>query len=187
MKIGKTLYVIRRDEWRKWLKENYDKESEVWLLLPKKSTGKKKINYNDSVEEALCFGWIDSIQKTVDENSTAQRYSPRKPKTPYSQTNIERLREMVKEKKIIKPVLDSLGDLLDKKFVIPQDILESIKASKKAWTNFQKFSDAYIRIRIAFIDASRKRPEEFKKRLNYFIRKTEENKSFGYGGVEKYF
>lgn len=70
---------------------------------------------------------------------------------------------------------------------MPPDILKAIKANKKAWKNFQKFSQPYIRIRIAFVDAARNRPQESKKRLKYFIETTEKNKQFGFGGIEKYY
>jgi uncharacterized protein YdeI (YjbR/CyaY-like superfamily) len=187
MNISKTLYVTKQTEWRKWLRSNYKTEKEIWLIYPKKTTGKPRIEYNDAVEEALCFGWIDSIVKKLDEESTVQRFSPRKPKAPYSQANIERLRFLVAKKKVVKEVTETLGDILNKKFVIPADILKAIKTNKEAWKNFQQFSDAYKRIRVAFIDGARKRPDEFKKRLRHFVEMTEKNKLFGFGGIEKHF
>jgi uncharacterized protein YdeI (YjbR/CyaY-like superfamily) len=187
MEITQTLYIIKRKDWRDWLKRNYKTKKEIWLVYPKKATGKPRIEYNDAVEEALCFGWIDSIIKKLDEEHTVQRFSPRKPKASYSQTNIERLRSLVSAKKVVKDVADSLGDILNEEFVIPPDILKTIQANPAAWKNFQKFSDAYIRIRIAFIDGARKRPAEFQKRLRHFIEMTEKNKLFGFGGIEKHF
>jgi uncharacterized protein YdeI (YjbR/CyaY-like superfamily) len=187
MEITKTLHVTNPKDWRNWLKKNYKIEKEIWLVYYKKRTGKPRIEYNDAVEEALCFGWIDSIVKTLDEERTVQRFSPRKPKAKYSQANIERLRSLVAQKKVIKEVADTLGDVLNEEFVIPPDILQAIKANKEAWRNFQKFSDSYKRIRIAFIDGVRNRPEEFKKRLRYFIQMTEKNKMFGFGGIDKHF
>lgn len=187
MEITQTLYVTNRKDWRNWLKKNYKTEKEIWLVLPKKATGRPRIEYNTSVEEALCFGWIDSIQKTLDEDHTVQRYSPRKPKAAYSQANIERLRYLVAKKKVIKEVAETLDDVLNEEFVIPDDILKAIKANKKAWKNFQAFSDSYIRIRIAYIDGARKRPEEFQKRLHRFIEITEQNKTFGFGGIERHY
>lgn len=187
MEISQTLYVTSRKGWRNWLKKNYKSETEVWLVYPKKVTGKSRIEYNTAVEEALCFGWIDSINKRLDDDHTVQRFSPRKPKAKYSQANIERLRYLTEKKMVIKEVLDTLGDVLNQVFVIPPDILKAIKANKEAWKNYQKFSDAYIRIRIAYIDSARKRPEEFKKRLRYFIEMTEKNEMFGFGGIEKHF
>lgn len=187
MEISQTLYITERKDWRDWLQKNYKTAAEIWLIYPKKTTGKPRIEYNDAVEEALCFGWIDSIQKKFDEEHTVQRFSPRKPKAKYSQANIERLRSLVAEKKVIKEVAETLDDILNEEFIIPPDILKAIKANKEAWKNFQNFSDSYIRIRIAFIDGARNRPEEFKKRLRNFIEKTEKNKVFGFGGIEKHY
>ena len=187
MDITQTLHVANRKGWRVWLKKNCKTEKEVWLVYYKKTTGKPRIEYNDAVEEALCFGWIDSTVRKLDEERFAQKFSPRKPKSGYSQANKERLRKLIAGGKVMKDVLASLGDLTDEKFEIPADILRAIKANKIAWENFQKFSDSYIRIRIAFIDGARKRPEEFQKRLNYFIKMTGKNKMFGFGGIEKYY
>jgi uncharacterized protein YdeI (YjbR/CyaY-like superfamily) len=187
MEITKTLHVIDRKDWRKWLRGHYKTEKEIWLVYSKKETGKPRILYNDAVEEALCFGWIDSTIKTLDKEHTAQRFSPRKPKSAYSPANKERLRKLVKQHKVIKEVRETLGDILEEKFEIPKDILKAIKANKEAWKNFQKFSEPYKRIRIGFIEGARKRPEEFKKRLRYFIEMTEKNKQYGFGGIEKHF
>jgi uncharacterized protein YdeI (YjbR/CyaY-like superfamily) len=183
----KLLYVAERNAWRAWLAEHYDKEKEVWLIYPKKASGKPRIPYNDTVEEALCFGWIDSRVKRIDENSYAQRFSPRNPKSKYSQANKERLRALVRRGMVLPEVQATLGKVLTEKFTAPQDILKEIKANKKTWENFQKFSPEYKRIRIAFIEGARNRPAEFKKRLKYFIEMTEKNKQFGFGGIEKYY
>lgn len=187
MKITKTLYVTNRKDWRKWLSEHYKTEKEVWLVYYKKATGKPRIEYNAAVEEALCFGWIDSTVKSLDKERTAQRFSPRRPKSKYSPANKERLRKLLKQRKVIKEVRETLGDISEEKFEIPEDILKEIKANKEAWKHFQGFSDAYKRIRIGFIDGARKRPEEFQKRLRYFIKMTEKNKQYGFGGIDKHF
>lgn len=139
------------------------------------------------MEEALCFGWIDGTVRSIDEKRFAQRFSPRKPNSKYSPANKERLRNLLKKKKVIKEVRASLGDVLDEKFTVAKDILDELKSNKQAWKYFQKFSDAYKRIRIGFIEGARNRPAEFKKRLAYFIRMTEQNKQFGFGGIEKHY
>jgi hypothetical protein len=97
------------------------------------------------------------------------------------QANIERLRTLVAQKKVIKEIANTLTDVLNAEFIIPPDILKAIQADKETWKNFQSFSDAYIRIRVAFIDSARKRPDEFKKRLRYFIEMTPKNKQIGFG------
>jgi len=190
VEITQTLYAASRAEWRKWLNKNYKTEKEIWLMFYKKSSGKPRIEYNDAVEEALCFGWIDSIVKKIDDERFAQRFSRRNPKTGYSQSNKERLERLIAEGKVMKDVLaslETLSDISSKEFEIPKDILEAIKENKEAWKNFKKFSETYKRIRIAFIDGARNRPTEFQKRLNYFIKMTEKNKQFGFGGINKYY
>ena len=187
MDVTKTLYVTNRKDWRKWLKKHYQTEKEIWLVYYKKESGKPRILYNDAVEEALCFGWIDSNLKGIDDERFAQRFSPRKPKSRISQANKERLTKLIEQGKVMKDVLESLGDISAEKFEIAPDILKAIKANKKAWQNFQRFSPAYQRIRIGFIEGVRNRPDEFQKRLRYFMKMTENNKQFGFGGIEKHY
>jgi uncharacterized protein YdeI (YjbR/CyaY-like superfamily) len=187
MEIGKTLHINNRKNWREWLKKNYDKEKEIWLVYNNKKSGRARIAYNDAVEEALGVGWIDSTVKKLDENSSAQRFSPRKPGSGYSQANIERLRKLSAEGRVIPSLRPEIEKLLAKKFIFPPDILAKIKANKKAWKNFRKFSPAYQRIRIGYIEGARRRPAEFKKRLNYFVKTAEKNKQIGFGGINKYY
>lgn len=95
MKLGKMLYVKTRKEWREWLEKNHKTEPEIWLVYYRKITGKSRISYNDAVEEALCFGWIDSIEKGIDKERFAQRFTPRKPKSQWSVSNKERVRRLI--------------------------------------------------------------------------------------------
>jgi uncharacterized protein YdeI (YjbR/CyaY-like superfamily) len=187
VEITQTLYVTNPQEWREWLEAHYKTEKEIWLVYYKKGTGKPRIAYNDAVEQALCFGWIDSTLRSLDEERSDQRFSPRKPESKYSQANIERLRSLVAQGKVVDEVVQALGDLLEREFVFPPDILEAIRADKQAWENYQKFSEPYKRICVAFIEGARSRPEEFKKRLDYFIKTTRENKLIGFGGIEKHY
>ena len=94
MEIGKTLYVTKAAEWCRWLKKNHASEPEIWLVFHTKASGKASIPYNDAVEEALCFGWIDSIVKKHGPESRAQRFSPRRPKSPLSEMNKARVRRL---------------------------------------------------------------------------------------------
>jgi uncharacterized protein YdeI (YjbR/CyaY-like superfamily) len=187
MNIGKTIYVKDRNEWREWLEANFNFEKEIWLIYPDRHSGKPRIIYNDAVEEALSFGWIDSTVKRIDEHSSAQRFSPRNPGSEYSQSNKERLRWLIKEGRLHDSMKESVEKVLKTEYVFPPDILKEIKNNKKAWENYLKTSLAYRRIRIAYIDGARNRPDEFTKRLNNFIKKTEQNKSIGFGGIEKYY
>jgi uncharacterized protein YdeI (YjbR/CyaY-like superfamily) len=188
MNIKKTLYVTNGKDWRKWIEKNFDKEKEIWLVYPKKSSGKKRILYNDAVEEALCFDWIDSTIKSLDEDNSIQRFSPRNSRSTYSQQNKERIKWLVEHDLIHSSILEKAKQIASEKYIFPKDIIEAIKKNKIAWKNYTIFSESYKRIRVAYIDSARKRPEEFQKRLSNFIRKTKDNKLIkGFGGIEKYY
>lgn len=181
-------YFENRKDWRKWLADNFETANEIWFVFPYKSSGKKSITYNDAVEEALCFEWIDSITKSLDKEHKIQRFTPRKPKSAYSQANKERLQWLLENKMIHPKFEDKIRKLLSTPFIFPNDVIDRLKEDQIVWKNYQQFSDTYKRIRIAYIEAARKRPEEFEKRLNNFITKTKENKTItGFGGIEKYY
>ena len=188
MEAMDLFYTSDRQEWRAWLSEHFESAAEVWLVYPMKGSGEKSLSYNDAVEEALCFGWIDSTIKHIGELHRAQRFTPRRKGSPYSRPNIERL-IWLDERGLIHPsVRDSVLPIIQAPFVFPEDILEVLKQDDVVWENYQVFSDSYKRIRIAYIDAARGRPEEFQKRLNSFVDKTRRNKLIkGYGGIEKYY
>ena len=185
--ITETFYTSDPQEWRAWLANNWDKKSEIWLILPKKESGKPRISYNDSVEQALCFGWIDSIQKPFGDDSMAQRFTPRKTKGHYSQPNIERLRYLAKTHQLLPHVLDEARPELEREFVFPDDIMQVIQGNQVAHQHFQAFSPAYRRLRVAYVEAARGRPDEFSKRLQSLIASLEKGKQVGYGGIEKYY
>jgi uncharacterized protein YdeI (YjbR/CyaY-like superfamily) len=184
---SKLFHPSNRKTCRAWLKSHYRSKTEIWLVHYKQHTGKPRVTYNEAVEEALCFGWIDSTVRRIDQDRYAQRFSVRNPKTPYSQANKERLAALIAKGKVAKEVLATPGKPAPKKFRVPANILAAIKTDPAAWRNFRKFSPSSKRIRIAFIDGARKRPAEFQKRLRHFLRMTAKNKQFGFGGIEKYY
>lgn len=179
MEITKTLYVMDRGAWRQWLSEHHAAEPEIWLVYPRKNSGKPRIPYNDAVEEALCFGWIDGIAKTLDDQNSAQRFTPRKPKSNWSELNKERARRLIESGQMIPAGLATLGDLSTDTFVVPADIEEALRADAQTWENFQRFPDSYKRIRIGFIEETRKRPDVFRQRLAHFVKRTAKNETFG--------
>ena len=183
----KILYLADKKKWRKWLEKNWDKEKEIWLVFPKKSSGKPRIQYNDAVEEALCFGWIDSIVKTLDEEKTIQRFSLRNSKSKYSQSNKERLKWLSEEKMLHPSIQDTVKDVLIEEFIFPADILNAFELVISDWEYYRNLYVVFKRIRISYIYSALKRPQEFRKRLTNFIKKTRENKQIGYGGIEKYY
>ena len=184
------LCCHERKEWRAWLESHFESEREVWFVFPNVASGEAGVSYNDAVEEALCFGWIDGQAGTLDKMHQLRRFTPRRKGSPYSQPNIERLILMDKMGLIHPKVRanEEVEKAISTPFVFPADILDAIRADEMAWKNYQSFSDSYKRIRIAYIDAARKRPDEFQKRLKNFIDKTRDNKKImGYGGVDKYY
>jgi uncharacterized protein YdeI (YjbR/CyaY-like superfamily) len=179
MDIGETLYVTGAGAWRSWLQKHHETASEIWLVYYLKAAGKPSIAYNDAVDEALCFGWIDSVVKKHGPESRAQRFTPRRPASPISEMNKERMRRMVEQQRMTPAGLAAIGNILDRPFVVPEDILAALKADKQTWANFQAFPESYKRIRVGWIDGSRNRQDVFETRLRYFLRMTAQNKRFG--------
>lgn len=119
MQITKTLDIKNRAAWRAWLEKNYDKKDEIWLIYykrsfstNKKSSGIKSISYDEAVEEALCFGWIDGIEKGIDKDRFAQRFTPRREKSNWSKSNIERVKKLIKMGKMTQAGLEKVKDLV---------------------------------------------------------------------------
>lgn len=186
--MKETFYTGDRQEWRKWLSENFETKNEIWFVFPTKDSGEASVSYNDAVEEALCFGWIDGQAGTLDDRHGIRRFTPRRKGSVYSRPNIERLIWLESRGMIHPKVRESVLPIIREPYVFPEDIINEIRKDPVALENYNRFSSSYRRIRIAYIDAARKRPEEFRKRLDSFILKTRENKLItGYGGVEKYY
>lgn len=188
MVIMETFYTSERSRWREYLAEHFETSSEIWFVFPTAASGEESLSYNDAVEEALCFGWIDSTNRRLDETHCARRFTPRKKGSTYSQPNIERLIWLDAHGLIHPKIRESVLPILQAPFEFPEDIMEALRRDETVWENYQGFSESYQRIRIAYIDAARNRPEEFRKRLNSFLEKTRRNKLIvGYGGIDKYY
>lgn len=182
------FYTSDRNEWRRYLSDRFDKSAEIWFVFPTKASGEPGVSYNDAVEEALCFGWIDGRAGTLDEYHHIRRFTPRRPGSPYSRPNIERLIRLDRKGMIHPKVRESVLPVITAPFVFPDDITAALKNDPAAWENYLKFPEPYKRIRVAYIEAARKRPEEFRKRLDSFIGKTRKGKMItGYGGIETYY
>jgi uncharacterized protein YdeI (YjbR/CyaY-like superfamily) len=188
MNTNNTQYFTNRAEWRKWLINNFDKEKEIWFVFANKGSGKPTVLYNDAVEEALCFGWIDSIRKSFDKDYSIQRFTPRRSGSAYSQPNIERLKWLLEQNLVHPKFVSEMEKIANQEFVFPNDILAAIKSDATVWKNYINFTEPYKRIRVAYINGARNRPDEFEKRLNNFISKTRVNKLIiGHGGIDKYY
>jgi uncharacterized protein YdeI (YjbR/CyaY-like superfamily) len=181
------LYFKNRDQWRNWLRKNYKTCKEVWLIYYKKHTGKPTIPYDDAVEEAICFGWIDSTVRRIDEEKYKQRYTPRNIKSLWSESNVKRAGKMIEAGKMTEEGLFKFkqgmrdnkellerGITSDKKIIIPEELKEGLKKCKNAWKNFNNFPDSYKRRYIYwYMDA--KRDDTRAKRMEEIIRRSGKN------------
>jgi len=114
MEIGETVRARNRDEWRRWLAKHHGNKKEIWLVYYKKASGKTGVTYDESVEEALAYGWIDGLVKTLDAESYAGRFTPRKPNSNWSESNIARIKKLLADGRMAKPGLAILPDRLKK-------------------------------------------------------------------------
>jgi uncharacterized protein YdeI (YjbR/CyaY-like superfamily) len=190
MELGRTLYVATRSEWRKWLQKHHATETEIWLIYYKKHTGVPRISYNDAVEEALCFGWIDSLVKRVDSETYAQKFTPRKPKSKWSELNKRRVKKMIRDglmtaaglSKIDKALLtkkEKVAPRISGKTVIISGKLRAdLKKNTAAWVNFNNLAPSYQRLYIKWI-TSAKRDETYRRRLEEAVELLKQNKKLG--------
>lgn len=179
MQITEMLEAMDRAAWRQWLAEHGSKAREIWLVLYKPSSGKADFTYLHAVEEALCFGWIDSTTKKLDAERTAQRFTPRRPKSNWTELNKERARRLIAAGLMTEAGFATLPDLSTDNFLIAEDILAALRADPETWENFQRFPAVYQRIRIGNIESVRPQPDLFQTRLDTLLRKTKQNQMFG--------
>src|SRR5437867_8654722 len=169
MEIGRTLYAKDRRQWRAWLAQHHKTAPEIWLIYYKKHSGKPRIPYNDAVEEALCYGWIDSITKPVDEDRWAQRFSPRRPSSRLSAMSRERVRRLVAARRMTKAGLARLAHVFDHvsdterklEWRVPPDILAAIKKGPTPWKHFSGFPQYNKKNRVRASAAPTPGREEF--------------------------
>ena len=168
------LYISNRKEWRKWLKENHSIVKEIWLIYYKKHTGKPRIPYDDAVEEALCFGWIDSTVKKIDDEKYCQKFTPRNLNSIWSEHNKKRVAKMIKQGKMTKLGMEKViaakknGEwykpaeaVID--FRMPSELTLLLSANKKAGEFFNELSPSNQKQYIEWI-ASAKKVETREKR-----------------------
>ena len=180
IEVNNLLSVSNRDEFRKWLTEHHTIEKECWVIV-KRGDPKNDDTfwYIDAVEEAMCFGWIDSTTKTLENGITAQKFAPRKANSLWSELNKERCRRMEKLGKMTDAGRAVLPDMSENSFVIDETILKALQADKTVWNNFISFPPLYRRVRIDTIQIKRKQPELFNARLQKFIENTRQGIMFG--------
>jgi len=165
------LPAKNRDELRQWLMQNYICEKECWVVVKRgRPVDDETFWYIDAVEEAMCFGWIDSTTKKMDNGVTAQRLAPRRKGSAWSELNKERCRRMERSGRMTDAGRAVLPDMSESGFVIDRDILKALQADTQIWENFKNFPPLYQRVRIDTIQIKKNSPNYSKAVCkNYWI------------------
>jgi len=187
MKMSKTVLAADREQWRAWLAKNHQIENEVWLIYFRKHVGKASVPYEDSVEEALCFGWIDSLIQRVDDERYARLFTPRIDNKNWSESNKRRIAKLIHEGRMTAAGLAKAGYSTEdnrapaKKrlsLTVPNDMRQALLANKGAAENFNKLAPSYQRQYIGWITTAKKE-ETRRKRLAEAIRLLAHNRKLG--------
>lgn len=178
MEIENLLPVKSREELRGWLLVYSKTEKACWVIVSMKPTPDALL-YLDAVEEALCFGWIDSIKKRISETETGQRLSPRSPKSSWTELNKARVRRLEKLGLMTDEGRKVLPDMDPDSFIIDRVIEQRLREEPQVYANFLAFPALYQRVRIDTIQSVLNQPELFKSRLDKLITHTRENKMYG--------
>ena len=167
-------YARSRDEWREWLKKNHQTSPGIWFIYYKKGTGERTMSYEDAVEEALRFGWIDSKVKTLDKKRYMQVFTPRKPGSTWSKLNKNRVKKLTKQglmtpaglEKVESAKKDGSWNMLSdvEDLILPDDLKKDLAADEKAEKNFQQYNDSTKKQMLWWI-VSAKRSETRERRL----------------------
>lgn len=172
------LDIKTRGGFREWLAANHAAEKECWIAVKRgKTPPEDTLWYLDAVEEALCFGWIDSTVKTVD-GTTLQRFSKRARSSRWTELNKERCRRLEKLG-LMTPAGRAACPDLDAGFVIIPEILDAFKSNPEAWRNFNTFPALYRRVRIDNIQRNTANGEIFRRRLDKLIEASERGAMIG--------
>ena len=169
----KTYDARTRERWRGWLAKHSATESEVWLIFHKQHTGKPSVAYDDAVDEALCYGWIDSLIKRIDDDRYARKFTPRKADSTWSTANLKRYAALRADKRLTaagiarspegRPVVDA-----PRHATIPVYIEQALKRDSRAWKFFDSLAPSYRRLYLTWIDTA-KREETRQHRLRQAI------------------
>jgi uncharacterized protein YdeI (YjbR/CyaY-like superfamily) len=189
MNIDKALRLKDSQEWRKWLEHNHDKETEAWLVMYKKRSKETGLQYDEALEEALCFGWIDGKLKSIDEERFILRYSPRKANSVWSKINRDKAELLIARGRMTIAGLAKIEEakqngLWDAAYTnkirdeIPSDLKKSLMENSKAWNNFESFANSYRNMYIGWV-TNAKTEETRKRRIAEVAKRSALNKKPG--------
>lgn len=182
-----TVYAKNRKEWRRWLSKNHKKENKVNLIKYKKHTGKPSLTSKEAMEEAICFGWIDTTMKRLDEEKYMQRFSKRTGNSRWSKNTLRYGKNLIEQGKMAKAGLEAYKKGLKKKPLdhklrknprTPGDLTKELDKNKKAKQNFMDMAPSYKRFYIWWIENAKK-SDTRKRRIKQVVERVKENKKFG--------
>jgi uncharacterized protein YdeI (YjbR/CyaY-like superfamily) len=196
MEIGETLLAPTREAWRTWLEQHHATSAEIWLILGKKNSGVQTVTLDEATEEALCFGWVDSIQKRIDDRTHALRFTPRKPKSVWSQSNVDRVRRLTAQGKMTPAGLALVeaakangqweaATQRDVLLALPQELEAALATRPGAGNGFARLPDS-LKKQLIYWVASAKREETRRRRIDEVIRRSEQARApeaDGHAGV----
>jgi uncharacterized protein YdeI (YjbR/CyaY-like superfamily) len=185
----KQVYVKTRKEWRDWLNQNHNKSDCIWLVFYKKHAGKTTLEYEEAVEEALCFGWIDSIIKKIDDEKYVRKLTPRKADSRWSELNKKRITKLKKQGLLTEAGIMKVRDAKESGLwnksdrpQIPLNALEELECAltknKKAKNFFDQLAPSYQKRFVGWISAAKKQ-ETKKRRLRESIALLEQGEKLG--------
>jgi uncharacterized protein YdeI (YjbR/CyaY-like superfamily) len=186
----KTIEFKDRTEWRAWLTENHDRQAEIWLVYYKKATGIPCIEYEDSVEEALCFGWVDSLIRKINDRSYARKFTPRKDNSVWSQLNKQRVEKLIREglmtehglKKVEAGKRSGRWDAPAQRpkidLEMPAEFAQALSENPQAEAVFNNLSLSHQKQYLRWIITA-KRPETREKRIAESIQMLSQGKELG--------
>jgi uncharacterized protein YdeI (YjbR/CyaY-like superfamily) len=174
-----------RSEWRDWLKENHKTKSEIWLVYYKKHVQKKSVRYEEAVEEALCFGWIDSQVKRIDDERYKQRYTPRRDDSNWSANNKARVKKLIKQGLMTQAGLDKIEiakrnkswDILteiEEEMYVPDDLATALSENPTAMKNYNNLAPSQKKQYLWWLKTA-KRAETRDKRIKDIVLRLEAN------------
>jgi uncharacterized protein YdeI (YjbR/CyaY-like superfamily) len=179
-----AVHPLTRDEWREWLAQNHTRQEGIWLVSYKKSAGKPRLEYDEMVEEALCYGWIDSKSRTLDDERAMLWMAPRKPRTGWSRPNKERVERLIAAGLMAPPGLEKIAaaradgswSLLDavEALEIPDDLGAALDGYPKARAHFEAFPRSVKRSILEWITIA-KTPATRAKRIDETARLAQDN------------
>jgi uncharacterized protein YdeI (YjbR/CyaY-like superfamily) len=164
-----TLDVRSRARWRAWLEAHHDSVDEIWLVFHKRHTGKPSIVYGEALDEALCFGWVDSRIRRLDDDRYALRFTPRKPESRWSNVNRKRYATL-EAQGLLAPAGRARGPTAQnaypprrKRAALPRYVAKALKADAKAWATFERLAPGYRRMYAGWIDNAKRKDTKAKR------------------------